>query len=711
LDHLETDYGEIIDDKRLKIFKLGDLTLWTEDELTDEIFKIIFSAHSKKITSKIKALNDQESPKKLVKDYIAKKDTNNTQKQANVNKIKVINRKFLPYKIFKALLITSIIILIFISSLSYWYYISAKTIYQNFKKHIAVSNFTEISKDFDKAKFLLNTLDKTYAISYTLLVPFRNTAFMNTIHNNLSTARNLILISQETINFVSKLSISKSPSVSDNTIEITDFKLIKDRIDRLQQILVTSRADIEKQNLIFIPPEDLINFIDDSLIKLQTVNDLLPVYEKYFYTLEPKTYLLLLQNNMELRPTGGFIGSFALLTVQKGKIQNLTISDVYTADGQLKGHVDPPEPIRKYLNQPNWFLRDSNFDPDFAQSAQQAIWFLDKEINLKVDGVIAVNLFVLTDILRVTGPIKLADFNNEIIHADNFFIKASEYSQENFFPGSNQKKDFLLSVSRNIQYTIFDNPNINMLPLLDLLKRSFENKNVMLYSIDKDTQKFLDENNLSGRISQIGCIHPKNAQNSDSSFCYFDYLSINEANFGINKANYFVNKSILINKYISDKGLLNTLIKISYENIANSELKLGGDYKSYLRLILPVGTRINEVKIGDNVLADDSLEKEDYGFDKVMFGLLIMVSEGKKLDVYFNYQLPFPIERSFGQYQFYYQKQSGDKISPLVFNLNYAENYNFSPLNFTPTSQRQNELYFSTDTSVDRVFVLNMLSD
>ena len=73
-----------------------------------------------------------------------------------------------------------------------------------------------------------------------------------------------------------------------------------------------------------------------------------------------RKYLLLFQNNMELRATGGFIGSYGIASFSDGKMQDLKISDVYTADGQLKGKIFPPGPITKYMGQPNWYLRDSN---------------------------------------------------------------------------------------------------------------------------------------------------------------------------------------------------------------------------------------------------------------------------------------------------------------------------------------------------------------
>ena len=127
-----------------------------------------------------------------------------------------------------------------------------------------------------------------------------------------------------------------------------------------------------------------------------------------------KTYLILFQNNMELRPTGGFIGSFSLVKFSKGKMVDMPVYDVYTADGQLKGYVEPPTPIRDFLGEANWFLRDSNWDPDFAISAQRAEWFLNKELEIGVDGVVGIDLEIIRSLIKIVGPIKLIDFNQTI---------------------------------------------------------------------------------------------------------------------------------------------------------------------------------------------------------------------------------------------------------------------------------------------------------
>jgi len=64
---------------------------------------------------------------------------------------------------------------------------------------------------------------------------------------------------------------------------------------------------------------------------------------------------------MELRPGGGFIGSYGILTMDKGKVSDFKIHDVYDADGKLKASIEPQFPVRRYLKLPHLFLRDSNF--------------------------------------------------------------------------------------------------------------------------------------------------------------------------------------------------------------------------------------------------------------------------------------------------------------------------------------------------------------
>jgi len=106
-----------------------------------------------------------------------------------------------------------------------------------------------------------------------------------------------------------------------------------------------------------------------------------------------------------------FIGSFAILSFKKGALSNLEVYDVYTADGQLKGYVEPPWQLKTYLDQPTWYLRDSNWDPDFSVSAQRAEWFLDKSLGIRVDGVVGIDLSLVKNLVGVLGSLYVADYD------------------------------------------------------------------------------------------------------------------------------------------------------------------------------------------------------------------------------------------------------------------------------------------------------------
>ena len=110
-----------------------------------------------------------------------------------------------------------------------------------------------------------------------------------------------------------------------------------------------------------------------------------------------KDYVVLLQNNTELRATGGFMGSYARLRFRNGTLQSTKFEDIYEPDGQLYGYVKPPAPLDKAFENGSWKLRDSNWDPDFRVSAPQIAWFFSQGGEV-VDGLVALNL---TTVLKV----------------------------------------------------------------------------------------------------------------------------------------------------------------------------------------------------------------------------------------------------------------------------------------------------------------------
>ena len=363
-----------------------------------------------------------------------------------------------------------------------------------------------------------------------------------------------------------------------------------------------------------------------------------------------KTYLVLLQNNMELRPTGGFIGSFALVSFGLGKLDEVSVQDVYAADGQLKGHVEPPTPIKKYLNQANWFLRDSNWDPNFPVSAERAEWFLDKEIDVPVDGVVALDLNTIKDLLEVVGPIYLNDFQTQV-SGDNFYEKTQSEVEESFFPGSTKKANFITALSKEMINVLILNKDENGAKLARIIYNNLEARHIQIFLHNNLAKEGLANLNWDGAFNYPDC----------TGNCYSDLLGLVEANLGVNKANYYVERKYDLSVSLQD-GLIKKNLSVEYKNNANLAMGESGIYKSYSRLTVPLNSNLEFIKVGDVSLAPD-IETVS-GRKEIGFYFELMPGQTKTVNISWRLTSPLNLSRA-GEYRIYVRKQAGTPAEPI----------------------------------------------
>lgn len=373
-----------------------------------------------------------------------------------------------------------------------------------------------------------------------------------------------------------------------------------------------------------------------------------------------KRYLILFQNNMELRPTGGFIGSFAVATFDKGRLIDLDVQDVYSADGQLKGHVEPPPPIKTYLGEGEWFLRDSNWSPNFPVSAQRAAWFIDKELGIEIDGVMGVDLEFAKKILAQTGPIKLPDFD-ETITADNLYEKAQFAAEGDFFPGSKAKKNFLTALSKALIFRITENPKEGIAPLLKPVVGAVEERHAALWTKNSRVNSVFREMGWDGSVSNVFC-----SQKTDGVNCVPDYLQVVEANLGVNKANYFLEKDYSLDVSVEQNKIIHRL-SAAYKNKSQAAVWPGGDYKNYLRVFAPKGSVFTKATFINETLGEEENLVIDMGFEegKSVGGVLALVPSGEARKLTVVWETPVPDLGDNGKLLLLWQKQMGTGNDPV----------------------------------------------
>lgn len=399
-----------------------------------------------------------------------------------------------------------------------------------------------------------------------------------------------------------------------------------------------------------------------------------------------KTYLILFQNNMELRPGGGFIGSYGVLKIKNAKVLDFKINDVYETDGQLKEHVEPPFAIRRYLPSAHLYLRDSNFDPDFINSAISAASIYSLETKNKVDGVIGVDLSFAKNIISVLGEVNVGDYNKKI-NETNFYEITQEQAEKDFFPGSSRKKDFLSALANSIQIDLKSKKNIPYFLLGQKVGTSIREKHLLFALAEGSIQNIFTANGWS---SSLWDNRPKDEE------LISDYFGISEANLGVNKVNYYVSRSVSKKTIISKDGKVSSRLSMAFKNNSKATSKFGGNYKNYLRLILPKGSKITSIEIDGKEMdivpaVTDYFIYESKGFKapkgleveenqeegKSLFGFLITIPRNSLKTIIVNYDLPFNIsknDKSF-KYSLKLYKQPGIDSYPFDISLSLPSNY------------------------------------
>lgn len=395
-----------------------------------------------------------------------------------------------------------------------------------------------------------------------------------------------------------------------------------------------------------------------------------------------KTYLILFQNNMELRPTGGFIGSYSILTLDQGKVNSFTIHDVYDADGQLKGHIEPPYPLRRYLPSVHWFLRDSNFSPDFPTAASSAAYFLQQETKQDVDGVIAADVSFVQSLVEALGPLQLPAYN-ETITGENFYLLTQTHAEKDFFPGSTQKKDILRSVFTAMQEKLAQEKHLPYAVLGKAVAAALEEKHILFSFENPQVQKIFTINGFSAALWDEREGNEQHIQ---------DFLAVSEANVGVNKANFFIKRKIKQEMAIDGEGSISGRLTLYYQNDSKKDTWPGGDYKNYLRVLLPQGAQLTGIQFDGKpqaitaAVTDPSIY-ERQGFtpptaleveqtevqEKTAFGFLVIVPAGAFRSVTVSYVLAqkASVTSETLSYDLRVFKQPGTENDQYEFSLHY----------------------------------------
>ncbi len=565
----------------------------------------------------------------------------------------------------------------------------------------AQEGFSSAAAKFSQAEASLNDIHQG-VVAVVNVIPQTD--------RTLSTVRGLVTAGRELSQTASIMSQAGEGIASQQSTDIvTKLKLLSAYVENALPHARAATGALADVDMTVIPSDSL-----ETVAKIQaeapaiaqSMEEFLRFVDTVTFVLggeEKMRYLALFQNSTELRPTGGFVGSFAEIDMVNGDIASMVLpgGGTYDVQGQLQEFVAAPEPLS--LINPRWEFQDGNWFPDFPTSAKKMQWFYEHSGGPTTDGVIAVNASFVEKLLGVLGPIEMPEYGRTI-DAENFMFETQKAVEVDYDRVQNTPKAFLGDMAPKLLEKMKTADIGTLLRVLALVEQGLEEKEIQLYFRDDDAQRIMQELGFAGAIQQTAG----------------DYFMMVNTNIGGGKTDGVIDQEVAIDVTIADSGTITNAVTITktHRGLA-SALFHGKNNVDYLRVYVPDGSVLLSAdgfepppsrlfEASDVPLAaDDDLSFvatnatkdaasgmdiwEEFG--KTVFGGWVQTAPGETQEIHIEYRIPqvmFPADaetsllararRGLGfdnhdAYSLFVQKQSGVINRTTTVNVHYPESW------------------------------------
>jgi len=437
------------------------------------------------------------------------------------------------------------------------------------------------------------------------------------------------------------------------------------RIDDIEVEVVAAKREMDHVNPARYPNFGPFKKIRSQITSVRTIVDegalaveqgkpLIKVLPELLGAEKSKKYLILFQNDKELRPTGGFLTYYSIFRVEEGVIHIDTSNDIYVLDDSIGSHPKADPIILKYLPKvPTQNIRDINLSPDFIVSMEDFMTYFEKSsLATDVDGIIAIDTQFMVHLIEVLGEVEAA---GQTFTAKNdpqcdcpqvvYQLELTTTKPVNFIR-TNRKGIVGDLLYATMQKALQSSPKLYWGPLFQAAIKDASEKHIIFSLEDKNAQKGIDALSWSGRIKDFEG----------------DYLHVNDANFGGAKSNMYIKNSMKIEYETASSGEITKTVSLEYRNpqkhsdcnLESGGLCLNAVLRDFQRVYVPVGSELVSSR-GSQVKVET---KKALG--KTYFESFFTVNPLGKASMIYKYKLPFKVKD--GKLPVLIQKQGGVEV-------------------------------------------------
>jgi hypothetical protein len=587
--------------------------------------------------------------------------------------------------------------------------------FKNGAEQMATGNWLGARKNFQLSLDIFTAAnEKNLNTNSTVIqfVTFFNFSPISSAEHVLKAGESLSISASHIVELLEALAGLKGMSSTDSLSKgsvIPLLTLIDNKLVDISTYLAATGFHIDSVDVAYVPANLRNDFIRarNGLVTMkknfQKVHTMLSLGKEMFGH-NNKKYLFVFQNNNELRATGGFLGSFAVVSLENGVVKNINVpgGGSYDLQGSLTRNISSPEPLR--LINPRWEFQDSNWWPDFPTSAKKMTWFYDQSggvnkenenladrifgaleagegnvslvvptlDNDKIDGVIAINATFVENLLSTIGPVNI-DKYNRIITSSNFISETQKIVEKEYDKTKNKPKEFIGDLMATLLKRIQELSVAEWSDIATRITEGLAEKDILLYLNDPDLQGVVKRLGWDGRIVQIG---PK-----------ADYLHVVHTNIAGGKTDAVMKNSVRHTSVVAENGRIINTVEITRLHTG----KKGEDFTGmrnvdYIRVYVPLGSKLLEAVGFDKPDSKwfPSLKQDyepDYDlaildgnstvdlntntvigqqFGKTFFANWVQTDPGFLSTIRLVYELPFTLDiGSADAYKIFIQKQSG----------------------------------------------------
>ena len=427
----------------------------------------------------------------------------------------------------------------------------------------------------------------------------------------------------------------------------------------------------------------------------------------------PRRYLILAQNEDEMRATGGFITGAGVITVQSGQITDLSFRDANQVDNWRDKPYDfPPQPLYDFMGLELFLFRDANYWPDFPTSAQKAMdLFVYGQDAAPLDGAVAIDQEFLRLLVDATGPVPIPG-TDRAINANNLLntLRQARDIQEGqeVRDWVRDRKAFLGGFATAIRAKLeADFGAVDPVKLARNLTAAAEERHMMIYVRDPGPAQALTAAGWDGRLPDA----PPG-----------DFWTAVDSNMGYNKANYYVERAFTYDVALGDQP--QAALTITYRHTGPvsdepcfqgvaEEFAQAADYLAiadqcywnFLRVYTPLGSALvdssRHVVPGDTLFSGRTWDSTAQPLDEMpgltTFGNFLLLPRGGEATAHFIYDLPAGVIEPGNEssiYRLTVHKQPG-RAEPTVVNVTLPEGTTLVEAQPAPSNEEGNRLTFA----------------